>query len=95
MVGYGDGRSHGASHLGQGTLHEQTSTEQDGIAEWPFRGGHAVRISEVSISRPVFASMMILALVVFGLASYGTMGERFFRPGASRSVWAGVRPLSR
>ena len=33
-----------------------------------------MKISEVSIARPVLASMMTLALVVFGIASYGTMG---------------------
>jgi HAE1 family hydrophobic/amphiphilic exporter-1 len=33
-----------------------------------------VKISEVAISRPVFASMVILALVVFGVTSYGTIG---------------------
>ena len=33
-----------------------------------------MKISEVAISRPVFASMVILALVVFGVTSYGTIG---------------------
>ena len=33
-----------------------------------------MKISEVAISRPVFASMAILALVVFGVTSYGTIG---------------------
>ena len=33
-----------------------------------------MRISEVSIARPIFASMVILALVVFGLVSYQTIG---------------------
>ncbi len=37
-----------------------------------------MKISEVSIARPVLASMMILAMVVFGLASYGTMGVNLF-----------------
>lgn len=37
-----------------------------------------MKIAETSIARPVFASMMILALVVFGLASYGTMGVNLF-----------------
>ncbi|MHC4405217.1 MAG: efflux RND transporter permease subunit [Planctomycetota bacterium] len=33
-----------------------------------------MKIAELSIRRPVFASMVIVALVVFGLASYGTVG---------------------
>ncbi|NQT15573.1 MAG: efflux RND transporter permease subunit, partial [Planctomycetes bacterium] len=33
-----------------------------------------MRISDVSIARPIFASMVILALVVFGLVSYQTIG---------------------
>ena len=33
-----------------------------------------MKISEVAINRPVFASMVILALVVFGVTSYGTIG---------------------
>ena len=37
-----------------------------------------MKISEVSIARPVLATMMALALVVFGLASYGTMGVNLF-----------------
>ncbi len=37
-----------------------------------------MKISEVSIARPVLASMMALALVVFGIASYGTMGVNLF-----------------
>ena len=37
-----------------------------------------MKIAEVSIARPVFASMMILALVVFGLTSYSTMGVDLF-----------------
>ncbi len=37
-----------------------------------------MRISEVSIARPVLASMMTLALVVFGIASYGLMGVNLF-----------------
>lgn len=37
-----------------------------------------MKISEVSISRPVFASMIVLALVVFGITSYSTMGINLF-----------------
>jgi hydrophobic/amphiphilic exporter-1 (mainly G- bacteria), HAE1 family len=37
-----------------------------------------VKIAEVSISRPVLASMMTLALVVFGLASYRQIGINLF-----------------
>jgi len=37
-----------------------------------------VKISETSIARPVLASMMILSLVVFGLASYSRMGVNLF-----------------
>jgi len=37
-----------------------------------------MKIAEVSIRRPVFASMLILALVVFGLTSYRSMGVDLF-----------------
>ena len=37
-----------------------------------------MKIAEVSIARPVFASMLILALVVFGMTSYSTMGVGLF-----------------
>ncbi len=37
-----------------------------------------MKISETSISQPVFASMMILALVVFGMASYSWLGVSLF-----------------
>jgi len=37
-----------------------------------------MKIAETSIARPVFASMMILSLVVFGLASYSRMGVNLF-----------------
>ena len=37
-----------------------------------------MRIAQVSIVRPVFASMMTLAMVVFGLASYSRMGVNLF-----------------
>ena len=37
-----------------------------------------MKIAEVSIARPVFASMMILALVVFGMTAYSTMGVDLF-----------------
>ena len=37
-----------------------------------------MKIAEVSIARPVLASMMILALVVFGMASYRRMGVNLF-----------------
>ena len=37
-----------------------------------------MKISETSIARPVLASMMILSLVVFGLASYSRMGVNLF-----------------
>ncbi len=37
-----------------------------------------MKIAEVSIRRPIFASMVILALVVFGLVSYRTIGIDLF-----------------
>ncbi len=37
-----------------------------------------MRIAHVSISRPVFASMVILALIVFGITSYRFMGVDLF-----------------
>jgi HAE1 family hydrophobic/amphiphilic exporter-1 len=37
-----------------------------------------MKIAEVSIARPIFASMVIMALVVFGMVSYGTMGVDLF-----------------
>ncbi len=37
-----------------------------------------MKISETCIRRPVFASMMILALVVFGVVSYRTIGVNLF-----------------
>ncbi len=37
-----------------------------------------MRISETSIRRPVFASMIVLALVVFGITSYRTIGVNLF-----------------
>ena len=37
-----------------------------------------MKISEVSISRPVLASMLTLSLVVFGVASYSVMGINLF-----------------
>jgi len=37
-----------------------------------------VKIAQISIAQPVFASMMILALVVFGIASYSTIGVNLF-----------------
>ena len=37
-----------------------------------------MKIAEVSIARPVFASMLVLALVVFGMTSYSRMGVDLF-----------------
>lgn len=37
-----------------------------------------MKISEVSISRPVLTSMVVLALVVFGVVSYATIGVNLF-----------------
>lgn len=37
-----------------------------------------MKIAEVAIARPVFASMVILALVVFGVVSYRTIGVDLF-----------------
>ncbi len=37
-----------------------------------------MKIAEVSIARPIFASMLIMALVVFGIASYSRMGVDLF-----------------
>jgi HAE1 family hydrophobic/amphiphilic exporter-1 len=37
-----------------------------------------MKVAEVSIARPVFASMITLAMVVFGLASYSRMGVNLF-----------------
>ncbi len=37
-----------------------------------------MKIAEVSIARPIFASMLIMALVVFGVASYSRMGVDLF-----------------
>jgi multidrug efflux pump subunit AcrA (membrane-fusion protein) len=52
----------------------------------PRRAGREeVKLADVSISRPIFATMMIAALVVLGLFSYGRLGVDLFPTSTYRS----------
>ena len=53
-------------------------TAGDGQGGRPAREALAVSVADVSIKRPVFAVMMIAALVVFGLLAYPRIGVDLF-----------------
>src|SRR6185369_917417 len=68
---------HEFAHRGDHREHPQRRRDvQAGHAR--RRGDVAVKLAEISIRRPVFAVMMVLSLVVFGVVAYGKIGVDLF-----------------